>query len=225
MNYIFLDLEYNQSYNFDNSKTAKKKANTQNGIDDSDNCSDKPTFKRVPRVEKCPFEIIQIGAVKTNSSFEIIEEFNCYIKSQIYHEIHPYVEKITGIKKNVLDNGWTFKDAYYKYIDFIGNDYLLFTWGKDDIHFLYNNVEFYNIDLNTFNPKYVNVQTYATKYLKYTNGGAIGLKNAVSLLNIESDLNFHNALNDAIYTAKVFEIVKPKRLTKQMTTVFLKTTS
>ena len=46
MNYIVLDLEFNQPYNF-------------------------KTGKRSPLVAECPFEIIQIGAVKLDENFNI----------------------------------------------------------------------------------------------------------------------------------------------------------
>ena len=74
MHYIVLDLEFNQSFPF---KTGKK----------------------TEPVAECPFEIIQIGAVKLNENFDILEEFNYMIRPQIYPRLHPFVEKITGIRE------------------------------------------------------------------------------------------------------------------------------
>ena len=76
MHYIVLDLEFNQSFPF---KTGKK----------------------TEPVAECPFEIIQIGAVKLNEQFDILEEFNYMIRPQIYPRLHPFVEKITGIREKV----------------------------------------------------------------------------------------------------------------------------
>ena len=51
MNYIVLDLEFNQAFPF---KSGKK----------------------VEPNPECPFEIIQIGAVKLNERFEQLDSFN-----------------------------------------------------------------------------------------------------------------------------------------------------
>ena len=64
MEYIVLDLEWNQS------NTGKEDA-----------------------VEKLPFEIIEIGAIKLNNERVMVSEFNELIKPQVYHEMH----KITSI--------------------------------------------------------------------------------------------------------------------------------
>lgn len=77
MNYIVLDLEFNQAFPF---KSGKK----------------------VEPNPECPFEIIQIGAVKLNEHFEQLDSFNCMISPQIYPRLHPFVEKITGIRPKML---------------------------------------------------------------------------------------------------------------------------
>ena len=66
MNYIVLDLEFNQAFPF---KSGKK----------------------VEPNPECPFEIIQIGAVKLNERFEQLDSFNCMISPQIYPRLHPFV--------------------------------------------------------------------------------------------------------------------------------------
>lgn len=188
MNYIVLDLEFNQSFPF-------------------------KTGNAVAPVTECPFEIIQIGAVKLNQSFQQIDTFNAMIQPQIYPRLHPFVEKITGITQEKLKDQLSFSEAFQNFASFIGNeDAILCTWGTDDIKSLFRNILYYKLDTNSITNKYLNVQKYASAYLKYEAGNAIGLKNAVTELNIEIDLPFHDALFDAIYTAKVFEIVHPEEI-------------
>jgi inhibitor of KinA sporulation pathway (predicted exonuclease) len=188
MNYIVLDLEFNQPFPF-------------------------KTGEQTELNPECPFEIIQIGAVKLNDAFEIIDSFNAMIKPQIYPRIHPYVEKITGITEEQLKNGETFPNAYSNFLDFLGDGKnILCTWGIDDIKSLYKNILFYNLDISRIPEQYSNVQTYASSYLQYEAGKSIGLKNAVTELNLEINSSFHNALHDAEYTAQIFRIVKPEKL-------------
>ena len=65
MEYIVLDLEWNQS------NTGKEDA-----------------------VEKLPFEIIEIGAIKLNKERVMVSEFNELIKPQVYHEMHKITSKL-----------------------------------------------------------------------------------------------------------------------------------
>ena len=113
MNYIVLDFEFNQFFPF--------KKNTKEGSNPA-----------------CPFEIIQIGAVKLDSDLNQIDSFNVYIKPQIYKKLHPFVEKITGITVKTLETGTNFVSAYKDFIAFMGSDpCVLCTWGIDDIKSMY----------------------------------------------------------------------------------------
>ena len=189
MNYIVLDLEFNQSFPFKTGET-------------------------VAPVAECPFEIIQIGAVKLDKSFQKIDVFNAMIQPKIYPRLHPFVEKITGLTDEKLKDQLNFTEAFQKFVSFVGDDdAVLCTWGADDIKSLFRNILYYKLDTDSITNKYLNVQNFASSYLNYEAGKAIGLKNAVTELNIDEDSPFHDALYDAIYTAKVFAIIHPEEIT------------
>ena len=104
MEYIVFDLEFNQGFNKKTNKTY------------SDNA--------------CPFEIIQLGAVKLDSNFNIIAAFDTFIKPCLYTSMHPYVAKITGIKIEYLENAPTFKEAFKKFTEFVSSDDPIFLYGE-----------------------------------------------------------------------------------------------
>ena len=188
MNYIVLDLEFNQSFPFKNGRKVE------------------------PNPE-CPFEIIQIGAVKLNDKFEQVDTFDAMIRPQIYPRLHPFVEKITGIHAEMLADKPDFKSAYEGFLKFIGNEpAILCTWGGDDIKSLFRNILFYNLNADALTDQYLNVQPFAAQYLNHEAGKAIGLKNAVEALGIPEGNTFHDALNDAVYTAKIFSITHPAEI-------------
>ncbi len=189
MNYIVLDLEFNQAFPFKSGRHTVLNP-------------------------ECPFEIIQIGAVKLDETFRLTDRFNFMIKPKIYPRLHPFVEKITGITKEQLQDSPSFPEAYEAFLKFIGTEKsVLCTWGVDDIKSLFKNVLYYNLNTELMTDQYINVQAFATNYLHYEPGKAIGLKNAVTELNLEIESAFHDALNDAEYTAKIFRIVCPEKLT------------
>lgn len=181
MNYIFLDLEYNQDF-----PVARN--------------------KKKPR-----FEIIQIGAVKTDENLQALGTFNSFISPQLYKKMHPYVQNITGIKIEHLLDAPVFSDVYKQFADFCGEAFVLFLWGKDDMPILYSNVSHYHLLNDRLPKKYVNVQKHTIEYLKADTIN-IGLKKAIEALGVETDYDFHNALNDAMYTYKIYKIVKPEFL-------------
>ena len=77
MNYIIFDLEFNQQH---------------------------PDDLKDDNKPELLFEIIQIGALKLDSKFNTISTFNYLIKPNIHTKIHPYVENLTKITEDELNN-------------------------------------------------------------------------------------------------------------------------
>ena len=103
----------------------------------------------------------------------------------------------------------TFPEVFDLFTEFLGNEPIIFcVWGSGDLCALFKNMNYYQLDHRLVSKQYLNVQPLATKYLNRPTGTAIGLKNAIIELSLEAELPFHNALNDALYTAKIFQIVK-----------------
>ncbi|MGN1319074.1 MAG: exonuclease domain-containing protein, partial [Lachnospirales bacterium] len=60
----------------------------------------------------CRFEIIQIGAVKLDDDYNILDKFSADIKPQLYKRIHPFVEKITGLTTDYFKDAKNFNEVY-----------------------------------------------------------------------------------------------------------------
>lgn len=179
MEYIVFDLEFNQGFDKILNKTVSN--------------------------ERCPFEIIQLGAIKLDSNFNIVDIFNSYIKPEIYKDIHPFVGKMTGITKNDVYDAPNFPQVYKEFKKFINSkDPVLCVWGTGDLKELYRNITYYNLPLKSLPKSYINVQHYASIHLKNPPGKSIGLQNAIKTLGLEENKSYHNALNDAYYTSQVF---------------------
>jgi DNA polymerase III epsilon subunit-like protein len=183
--YTFLDFEFNQAFDFDDNPVQVN--------------------------ENCRFEIIQIGAVRMDEALNITDNISIMIKPTIYPRMHPYVSKITGITAEMLADKPLFPDAYKRFREFIGDDKLLCTWGTSDIKALYRNMMYHNLAKPPVRIEYIDVQSIATRYLKFSHGGNIGLKNAVEALKLPISEQFHDARCDALYTAEVFKTIKPEK--------------
>lgn len=179
--YTVIDLEFNQAFDFGE--------------------------KHVEPNPACRFEIIQIGAVTLDKELNETGRFSTFIKPQVYTRLHPYVAKMTGITVNDLNNAPYFDEAYEKFSEFSKDSGIYCVWGNSDIRALYRNLSYHGIITGDVLVEYIDVQQVTARFLKYGRGKNIGLKNAMELLDIETSIPFHNALSDAIYTAKAMQKV------------------
>lgn len=178
MKYIVFDLEFNQFWDDEGDKSAVN--------------------------YRCPFEIIQIGALVLDEQLQVVSTFDRLVKPKLYTQLHPYVEQITGISAEGLDSAVSFAEAYGKFTRLIGDDSVLCVWGMVDIKELIRNVRYHRLDTSIIPREYINIQAYASRHLQCPKGTNAGLRHAAELLDIPIKGSFHDALNDAFYTAEVF---------------------
>lgn len=184
MNYIVLDLEWNQG-------------------------SSKP----VAPDNDMPFEIIEIGAVKLNQDRVMIDEFSELVKPQLYKTMHYMTGKLIHLKMQELQFEKPFEEVIQNFLEWCGEDYVFCTWGPLDLFELQRNMAHYNIAAFDDKPlEFYDIQKlFALEYDE--DGKRRALENAVDFLNIEKDIPFHRAFSDAYYTAKVFSLIhRPETL-------------
>lgn len=191
MNYLVFDLEFNQKFNFNKSST-----NTMNS--------------------KCPFEIIDIGAVKLDENLNTIATFDELVKPAIYKRLHPFIQGMTGITRESLRAAKSFNEVYMEFSKFISDVDILCVWGTADIKELIRNMEYHDFDTSKIPMKYINVQLYASMYLETPGGNRVGLGNAAKLMNIPLETELHKAFNDAYYTAEVFKKINSNDIKPEM---------
>jgi len=184
MNYIIYDLEFNQTKSIKNT---------------------------VKDAYKCPFEIIQIGAIKLDESFNTVGTFDRLVRPTVYPTLNPYIEDLTNIDMNQLSKADYFPKVYKDFLDFIDDSSIFCVWGKVDLKELFRNIRYHELN-SPINKKYIDVQHYATKHLKFTKGFSVGLQRAVDILKIPLYKEFHNAFNDAYYTSEVFKTIYNKNI-------------
>ncbi len=179
MTYIVLDLEWNQPISYQSS-----------------------TFRKVG--DKLMFEMIQIGAVKLDANLNPGEAISIPIAPTHYVRIHPRIRRMTGLDSETLAGAPAFREALQQFASWCGDDYTLLTWGIDDVSVLYQNIHFFHCEDIVLPPLCDIQRLFSTVHnLKDRSG----LKTAMELVNITPDdtMSFHNALNDAWYTALVFK--------------------
>lgn len=185
MNYIVLDLEWNQC------PYGKEREN-----------------------KGLPFEIIEIGAVKLNSNREITDEFQQIIKPTVYDQLHYRTKEIIGIDKGMLAQGVPFPVGVDAFLEWCGKEPAFCTWGPMDLVELQRNMRFYGLMDRLKGPiYYYDVQKlFAIEYENRKSRRA--LEYAIDFLNIEKTRGFHRALADAYYTAEVMKKIHQECIQK-----------
>ena len=178
MHYIVLDLEWNQPLSYQSA-----------------------VYRRVG--DRLIFEMIQIGAVKLGDHLEITDAVSIPIAPTQYLQIHPRIRRMTGLGPEELAGAPAFREALEQFSAWCGKDYVLLTWGCDDVSVLQQNIDFFECGDIPLAPLCDIQKLFAEVHqLKERSS----LRAAMELLKIEPDENmaFHNAKNDAWYTALVF---------------------
>lgn len=179
MQYIVLDLEWNQPISYHS-----------------------PAYKSVGG--KLLFEMIQIGAVRIDENLRVTDSFSQLIQPQHYLRLHPRIARITHITQEELSVAPSFNEAVAAFAAWCGEDYVLLTWGCDDISVLNQNMTFFQCDTKL--SKIYDAQKYFGDVIGSSKERK-GLKAAMEQMEISPDeetMPFHNAVNDAYYTALVF---------------------
>ena len=168
---------------------------------------------------RMPFEIIEIGAVKLDEHYHIIDEFRRLIKPKLYPTLHKYIRNILNYdEKELRKTGVDFKVACSDFLRWCETDesievedgvtvkvpYSFCTWGPSDLNYLQTNMDFYRMEKLPFPLKFYDIQQiYADKFSK--DKTICKLEKAVERLKIEHSRPFHAAVNDAYYTAMVLQ--------------------
>lgn len=179
MNYVVLDLEWNQS-----SQTAEEAG------------------------DSLLFEIIEIGAIKLSEERNMIGEFSKLVKPQVFHEMHRITSKLIHLQMQELEKGRPFTQVAKEFLDWCGEEVMFCTWGPLDLMELQKNMKYYQMPPLSEGPiPFFDVQKlFSIAYEDRKTRRS--LEYAVDFLNIEKDIPFHRAFSDAYYTAKVFARIK-----------------
>lgn len=166
-------------------------------------------------IEKLPFEIIEIGAVKLNHEFQMISEFHKLILPQVYGQLHYKISEVTHMDMSKLQReGENFQEVISEFISWCGEDVMFGTWGSMDLTELQRNMAYYQME-NPFGTPlfYYDIQKLYALW-RGDVSERISLDAAVEELGLLEGRPFHQALDDAYYTGKVlqameFDRVKP----------------
>lgn len=150
-------------------------------------------------------QILQIGAVKLDHNFDIVDTFEVTIKSDISNRVTGRFARLTGITNDVMRAGIPFAEAVDRYNEWVGDDAVTMTWSNSDLYTIISNEDDL-LDGQRFKiEKYLDLQKFIQNemYLKgYTDKNQVSLALAAEFLKVETDnIDFHTAKDDSLVAA------------------------
>lgn len=174
MNYIILDMEWNQPVH-------------------------------ASRMVKHPVplhgEVVEIGAVKLDEDMKTVSTFKSMVAPKYYKKMQKWVKALTRITEEELHSAADFPSAFFSFLDWCGKDAVIFTWGPDDIPTLKTNALVHGLDDSVIPPHYDLQVIFDDRITKEKR--QVSLSRAMKILG-EPALEAHDALNDALNTARIF---------------------
>ena len=175
MNYIVLDLEWNQPLS---------------------------PQRMVRDPFKLSGEIIQFGAVRIDDlqNLNILERYSEIVKPVFYTKMNKHVTEVTELADDDLNTGRPFTEVCQEFLRWCGDDYAFITWGDADIYMLEDNMNIHEMDIDVLSECY-NVQLVFDDQITQ-DGKDNALSYAMWRFEIKPNRS-HDALNDAMNTVEV----------------------
>lgn len=156
-------------------------------------------------------QILQIGAVKLNDNFEVIDSLDIIVRSEISNKVTGRFAKLTGITSEIMRSGISFIDAVEQYNKFVLNADVTMTWSDSDLYTILENEDFRLKNGPKFKfSKYLDLQKFVQMELYkrgYESKNQIALEAAADFLGLNTEgFEFHTAVDDCKVSAELFKI-------------------
>lgn len=161
----------------------------------------------------CRSEIIEIGAVMLNDTYEEIAEFRQYVKPE-YNEISKKYEDLTGVTNDKVKDAPAFFPAMVQFRDWCiaassGDSFCIYAWSDTDLRQIQREMQLKKVDSDQFSiltKEWVDFQKQFCDILGLEH--RISLEVAVGSISKKFEGTMHDALWDARNTAVIFALSK-----------------
>ena len=150
-------------------------------------------------------ETIEIGAVKLDENYRLIDEFDRLVRPDFARSIPSTERNLTGISWNMVENESSFTDVFYDFMKWVGDgEYLIYSWSTNDpIQCLRESkVKGFPIVESGMMKRWIDFQKVFMNAAGLKN--QISLERAVELCDIYFAGDAHRACVDAYNTARIF---------------------
>ena len=147
-------------------------------------------------------ETIEIGAVKLDAAFTVVEEFQAFIRPVVEPILSDLCRNLTGITQEQVDGGSPFPEAFQRFLEWVGEPLTLATWGRFDVKQLDKDCARHDITVpgwlveDHVNLRKVFEKRHSTRCPYISDG--------IAALGLDFDGRSHSGIDDARNAARIF---------------------
>ncbi len=166
-------------------------------------------------------QILQIGAVKLNGDFEIIDSFTATVRSAISKKVTGRFARLTGITTEIMRSGIPLEDAVMRFNEFSKNADVTMTWSDSDLYTIVENEKLLKNSGVAFNMNfYLDLQKLVQAKMRekgYDSKNQVSLEFAGEFFGINiNEFSMHTALDDSTVCGKLLKICYNEEIFKSL---------
>ena len=151
-------------------------------------------------------ETIEIGAVKLNAAFELIDEFSIFVRPIIHPQLSEFCVSFTSIAQEDVDNAVLFPVAFNRFLEWIGPDpYFWYSWTSYDRKRLHEDLVNHQQPIPDFFERHHDLKRLYAERAKLAE--PVGMRRALKQIDVAYEGRQHRGIDDARNTAAILKHV------------------
>ena len=149
-------------------------------------------------------EIIQIGAVMMDDSYQVVDEFSTYVRPE-FGKVDHFITELTGITERNTRKAPSFAEAVSSLNSWAGSeDVEFYAWSDSDYYQIRNEARRKIADTESLvrildKHQWVDYQQIVSS--RFNTGKVLALSEALELAEVDAEGRMHDGLDDARNTA------------------------
>lgn len=170
-------------------------------------------------------EIIQIGAVKLNDDYRMVDRFSLNVRPE-YSPVMPHITALTGIKQQDVENAPLLKDAIELFAKWImdGSEngdgkVRIYAWSNSDWKQFSGECRLKQLEIPRCFNRWMDFQRIYTRLMGLSRRNPLSLTNALGASDGSFSGSQHSAVADAENSASLLTLVKDKEAFAERTRI------
>ncbi len=165
-------------------------------------------------------EIIEFASVLTDEEFNVVKEFDCFVRPFFNPTLSPFCTKLTTITQCNVDSAKAFPSVLGDFRKWIGSsrDKLFCSWGSYDRRQLESDCARWR-NTYPFNDLHLNIKNWFAREMKTK---PMGVEKALRYLNMSFQGTHHRGIDDCRNILRIIKEVRRRKGDRLLVSDFLR---